>query len=119
MTETELLEEVEHLCRQFKLYWHHCGDSRRCQGQAGLPDLLILGPGGIILAELKDAWNDTSAAQEQWRGAIFHWMSESSVRWVLWRPADFDSRRIHEQLHDLRWPRRRSAQTVKTSSSRL
>lgn len=85
MTETELLVEIQDLLeRHREIRWHHCGDSRRCGGKTGLPDLVIAGPGGLLFAELKTDTADTSAAQDAW-----HWLlSRPGVRVEIWRPQD-------------------------------
>lgn len=66
MTEAEFQRQAEAECRRLGLLWHHCRDARHCSGPQGLPDLLALGPRGLILAELKGPDGETSAAQDRW-----------------------------------------------------
>lgn len=100
MTEAELLKEVMTEALGLGLLVHHCPDTRKCQGQRGLPDLIILGPGGILLAELKDRDGDTSAWQDAWLYKAF----EAGVRQALWRPANWESGLIKKRLQELAEP---------------
>ena len=53
MTEEEFQKQAEAECDRLGLLWHHCAQPRRCRGPIGFPDLVIAGPGGLLLAELK------------------------------------------------------------------
>lgn len=66
MTEAEFQAAAEAECARLGLLWHHCTEPRRCSGPRGFPDLLALGPRGLVLAELKSATGDTSAEQDNW-----------------------------------------------------
>lgn len=95
MTEAELAAEVTAAATSMGLLWHRCADSRRCRGSRGFPDLVIAGPAGILLAELKNDHDVTSADQDLWA-----WMLAGSAIWAyrLWRPADWRSGRIRAEL---------------------
>jgi hypothetical protein len=86
MTEAELLGWVLEHIQQRQLLYHHCPDSRRCQGQSGFPDLFIAGPHGAILAELKTATGESSAEQDLWHWIIDRGRGGSPCPWHLWRP---------------------------------
>lgn len=66
MTEAEFQAAAEAECERLGLLWHHCTDPRRCRGPRGFPDLIALGPRGLVVAELKSADGDTSAEQDRW-----------------------------------------------------
>jgi len=88
VTEAELQREVERLLDEAGLLWHHCPRAYRCRGPAGFPDLLALGLGGLLVAELKGPDGETSAAQDLW-----HWTAaRAGLRPRLWRPADLNGR---------------------------
>ena len=96
MTEAELQHEVEKLCDELGLLWHHCHDSRHCDGRRGFPDLVIIGPCGLLLAELKSAAGETSSGQDLW---LWHLAKIPGPRiWAIWRPADLASGRIRNEL---------------------
>lgn len=94
--ERELMGAVIHeLVRQDdRLVWHHCGAAFRCAGPAGMPDLVIAGPGGLILAELKSEYGELSAGQQAWQWAL-------GDRHRLWRPADWYSGRVQAEIVSL------------------
>ena len=101
MTENELQLEVQALCAELGLLWHHCKDSRKCAGHPGFPDLVILGPGGLHIVELKSDHGDTSAEQDQW---IWLLHQSSFTEGQVWRPADLKSGRIRGTLERLARP---------------
>lgn len=80
---------LEDLARELQtLRWHHETDSRRTR--SGWPDLVLCGPGGMVVAELKK--NDprgTRPTEEQarWLAAIAE--ARGTAVPALWRPADF------------------------------
>jgi hypothetical protein len=99
VTERQLQADVEGQLMQLEdrgVVWHHCPDPRRCHGPRGLPDLVIAGPGGLVLAELKSADGELSAEQQAWQWALQRGRGVTSHR--LWRPADLSSGRIRSQL---------------------
>src|SRR5215469_3997141 len=97
MTEAELRGLVTRECTRLGLLWHWCRDSRVCEGNRGLPDLVILGRGGILLAELKGPDGETSADQDKW---LWHaWAA--SIPWAIWRPSDWDKGAIQRRLANL------------------
>ena len=54
MTEQDLLNEVIKLLdARPELLWAHFPDSRRQQGTTGFPDIVIVGPYGVMFRELK------------------------------------------------------------------
>jgi hypothetical protein len=69
MTEQELQQRVENLCRARGLLFHHCKTSYTCAGP-GLPDLIIVGA-RVIFAELKiDRHQRLRSEQVTWMHAI-------------------------------------------------
>jgi hypothetical protein len=94
MNETQFRREVQVMCEGFGLLWHHCNDTRSCSGPKGLPDLIIIGPGGVLVPELKTENGDTSAEQDLWL-----WNAGRYGR--VWRPADLDSGLIRTELERL------------------
>ena len=100
VTEAGLLQEVHALCGEFGLLVHHCRDSRACDGNKGLPDLIIAGPGGVIFAELKSEDGERSADQDLWAWTLTRACDGGSVRmdYQLWRPTDLTSGLIRAEL---------------------
>jgi hypothetical protein len=97
VTEAQLLARVTFTLDELDLLWHHCPDSRRCQGRRGLPDLIIAGPRGVLFAELKDNGGETSANQDRWLLTLHG----GSVPYAVWRPADWESGLIEAMLREL------------------
>lgn len=96
-THGQLQRDVEDLCDQLGLLWHHDVDARLSRGTKGFPDLVIAGPRGLVMAELKSEDEDTTAEQDAWGWTLtraWHAMGGQSPAlygWVVWRPADWKS----------------------------
>ena len=84
---------VTDLCRWLRLRWYHTHDSRR--SNAGFPDLVIVGPGEVIYAELKSERGRLSSAQAEWIEAL----NAAGTKAYVWRPSDM--REISQILRDL------------------
>jgi hypothetical protein len=105
MTHSELVRKIINLASRLGLLAHHCGDSRRCHGAAGFPDVLAAGPGGLLLAEIKTGTADTTPQQDLWGWTITQ-VSEAAcasggaypVRYRVWREADWDNGTIEREL---------------------
>jgi len=93
MTERELLERVRSLARVLGLLVYHTHDSRR--SEPGFPDLVIVGHGRVLYAELKTQRGRLTDAQRLWISQLQDADSEVCV----WRPADLLNDTI---LHTLR-----------------
>lgn len=110
-----LLSRVLGLCaRMPQLYTLHVRPARTLDGWRtpvsgdgkGFPDLLIVGPGGLIFRELKSTKGRLTADQAVWRDRLL----AAGQDWAIWRPADWDSDRIRAELRELaRTPARRTA----------
>lgn len=61
------------------------------QGDKGFPDILAIGHGRLVVAELKVGRNATSAAQDAW---LWQFGKLASLAWHvechLWRPENWD-----------------------------
>lgn len=66
MTHDEVIEEVVRKAIKAGLLIHYCRAGLQCIGSKGLPDLIIVGPEGILLREVKSQYDDTSADQDWW-----------------------------------------------------
>lgn len=97
MNEAELAREVVALLdARPQLAWHMCGRSLRCRGQAGWPDLCIIGR-RVIFRELKG--DDTRLRRHQWLyGNV---IMDAGGSWGCWRPPDLVSGRIEGELDAL------------------
>lgn len=75
---------------KLRRWWcYHDSDSRR--NQAGLPDLILIRDGLIVMAELKAAKGRVRPAQAEvlaLLGAVEE-LAHGAVRVRLWRPADW------------------------------
>lgn len=66
MREHELQQLAEVRAADLGLLYHHCACPARCRGPRGFPDVLAIGPGGLLLAELKGPYGETSPDQDLW-----------------------------------------------------
>lgn len=82
MTEAELQESVRALCKDLGLLYYHAHDSRR--SPAGFPDVVAVGPGGVLWAELKSQRGSLTAEQRRWGSRL----TQAGERWYVLRPAD-------------------------------
>src|ERR1017187_10566901 len=95
MRERELQSQVEALADGYGLMWHNCRDSRWCEGHSGFPDLVIVGLGGVIFAELKSWTGRMSPDQTMWRYAL----ECTGALFYLWNPTHLMSGAIDTVLH--------------------
>jgi hypothetical protein len=95
MTEAQLQQSITDLCRYLALYVYHTRDSR---GSArGFPDLVIVGPCGILWRELKSDTGTITPDQRAWGRAI----DGAAGNWSVWRPSEWHSGRIRRELFAL------------------
>lgn len=95
MTERQLQQSIIDLCALFHLLCYHTRDSR---GSArGFPDLVIVGPLGIIYAELKSATGKQTIDQRCWEAGL----REAGAAFCLWRPEHWHSGEIRQTLEGL------------------
>lgn len=104
--EEDLFEAVRELCKILRLLVYHTRDSRG--SYPGFPDLVIIGPGGMLYRELKSATGRLTKDQKIWLGALHY----HGVDVGVWRPADMANGRISRELQALR-----RARTVKVPST--
>jgi hypothetical protein len=95
MTEAELQTAVTDLAESLGLAALHVRDVRReHRAWKGFPDLLIVGPAGLLFRELKPAGGQLRAAQKQWAWRLKQARQDAGE----WRPADWRSGRIAAEL---------------------
>jgi hypothetical protein len=95
MTETQLQNGVIFLAQKLGWLVYHTHDSRR--SQAGYPDLHLVHvrSGRSIFRELKTAKGRVSPDQQRWLDAL----TACGIDAQVWRPADWFSDRIHNELN--------------------
>ncbi len=98
--EADLFEAVRELVKLLHLLMYHTRDSRG--SYPGFPDLVIVGPGGVLYRELKSATGRITQDQKIWLAALH----VNGMNVGIWRPADMASGRINRELHSIRRPRR-------------
>jgi hypothetical protein len=106
MTELQLLAEVLDLvysdlpdprgARPALEAYHH-PDSRRATCR-GFPDLVIVGPGGVLWRELKNQSDGPTPDQTDWGRRL----TANGHDWAIWKPMDLLTDRIAIQLSALR-----------------
>ena len=60
----------------------------------GMPDYLVVGPGGVAFIEIKVGMNDLQFEQRQWRLQLI----ANGMTYRLWKPAQLDSGEIEAFL---------------------
>lgn len=98
MNEKQLTRAVLAMAASAGVLAHHCRDSRHCDGPPGFPDLLLLGGGGLVLAELKSDDGQTSAGQDLWAWTAH----QAGITIPVLRPADLAADRITTLLESTR-----------------
>ncbi|MGH3284414.1 MAG: hypothetical protein ACRDPD_06975, partial [Streptosporangiaceae bacterium] len=113
MTEAEFLAWVMHAGRDAGLLMHHAVNRCPCcglvlpSGTPGFPDVLAMGPGGVLIRELKTRAGVLSGPQRQWAGILGNIRAITVSATIpvraplfdVWRdPADRDSGRIALEL---------------------
>jgi hypothetical protein len=83
---------IRRLTSDLGLLRYHTHDSRRSPG--GFPDLVCVGPGGVLFRELKREGRNPTPAQQRWLDALTAAGSDAGV----WRPSDLLSGRIAREL---------------------
>lgn len=83
--EREFTKNVMTECHDLGLLVHHCPDSRRCEGDRGMPDIIVASERGLLVAELKMDGNDTSADQDRW----IYTLHQAGIPCMVWRPDDW------------------------------
>jgi hypothetical protein len=94
LTEAQLLAEACAIADRLKVRWAHFPDSRRQHGLPGVPDLIILGRGGVLWRECKSQWASLRSDQVTWKYALV----AGGADWAIWRPADLASGLIEAEL---------------------
>ncbi len=86
MTERDLLDTIRDACRWSGLLCYHTADSRR--SERGFPDLVVVGPHGVIFRELKAFSGRLTADQRRWLDRL----TEAGANAGVWRPDDWPDR---------------------------
>jgi VRR-NUC domain len=93
MKEAELQEAIVEMARWlgFKLIYH---TKYSIQSAAGFPDLVLVGRGRLIFAEVKSDTGKLTPSQLAWYAGLLDVGAEAYV----WRPADWKSGTIERSL---------------------
>lgn len=84
-SEAEFQRQVVQLAALLGYRVFHTYDSRKSTG-AGFPDLVLVGRGRVLFAELKRRGGKTTPRQDDWLAAL----REAGGRAFLWTPDDWD-----------------------------
>ena len=92
MTEAELEEQVRDACKKLGVIRIHIYHARGTT--PGVPDDILIGAHGILWRELKTMAGKVSPAQRAMGEALL----AAGQDWALWRPDDWFSQRIRQEL---------------------
>jgi hypothetical protein len=92
MSEAELEEQIRDACTKLGILRFHARFSLGTT--AGLPDDILIGPRGILWRECKRQKGVVTPAQAKTGEAL----TKAGQDWSVWRPADWFSGRIAEEL---------------------
>ncbi len=90
MTERQLLDAVRDACRWAGLLTYHTHHSRR--SEPGFPDLVVVGPHGVIFRELKADRGRLSPDQRRWLDRL----TQAGADAAVWRPDAWPGRVLTE-----------------------
>lgn len=93
MTERELYEHIREMALRLGWLVYHTYDSRR--SYPGFPDVVLVRPPRLILAELKRERGELSPQQERWLEAL---RRVPGIAVYVWRPSDWLSGEIERVL---------------------
>ena len=93
--EGDFLAQVVEVAQRYGWLVAHHPDSRKLQGDPGLPDLVLARGGWVIFAELKSERGRVSDDQQRWLDAIgpdieAECADATSHAAYVWRPADLE-----------------------------
>ncbi len=106
VSEDDLLDAVLDLAKTLGLRTAHFRPAQTAQGWRtpvsgdgkGWPDLVLVGPGGVLFRELKSARGAASVEQRLWLNVLALAGQDTGV----WRPDDLQSGRILAEMQALR-----------------
>lgn len=90
MTEAGLQENIIDLVGYAGGLVYHTHDSRR--SEPGFPDLVIVGPHGVLFRELKSATGYLTSEQVRWVGRL----KAAGADVTVWRPGDWPGTIIND-----------------------
>jgi hypothetical protein len=101
-SEADLYDAVEDLCKLYHLRIAHFRTARTKTGWrtavagdgVGWPDVVVVGPAGVLYRELKTKTGRPTAEQLVWLEAL----QRAGQDAVIWRPEDLRSGRIQREL---------------------
>lgn len=93
MNEAQWQQRITDFCDVLRLMWYHVPDSRR--SNAGFPDLVIVGPRGMLYAELKAQNGRVTKDQHRWLDGLENAGAEVHV----WRPSQW--REVERRLLEI------------------
>jgi hypothetical protein len=111
MSEDKLLSNVLEMAAALKLRTAHFRPAQVRSGKwvtpvqgdgKGWPDLVVVGPGGSLLRELKAEGKYPTPEQRAWLG----WLAAAGQDAGVWRPRDWYSGRIDQELRAISRPRK-------------
>jgi hypothetical protein len=113
--ETGQLAQVAELAERHGVWWHHCRDARHCHGKPGLPDLVLVGPGGVAFRELKSELRHMAPAQTEWKWAL----KAGGADVDIWLPSHFRSGAAEALFDRLGHPRFGGSRALPKFSSQI
>lgn len=117
MREDELVRNIIRLAGYHPVLVAHFRPARTEQGWRtpvqgdgkGFPDLVLVGPGGVMFREAKSDRGSLEPDQKTWRDALLG----AGANWGLWRPRDWRSGRIADEMSALRRPKATAEEALK------
>jgi hypothetical protein len=70
VTHDQLVAEIQSRASRRAVLSHYCRDSRRCDGDPGVPDLLLAGLFGAAFVEVKTGADKLKPDQVTWRHTL-------------------------------------------------
>lgn len=102
VTGTELIRLIMSHVQLVRVLAYHHPDSRLLPAGAarGFPDLVMVGPGGVLFREVKGDYDTLSPNQRLWGRRLRF----AGADWAEWRPCDWRSGRIRAEIRRIAGP---------------
>jgi hypothetical protein len=96
-TEAQFQEEVIRLAEERGILWHHCTRAYVCEGDNGLPDLILIGKRGVLWLELKSSYGWLKTPQLKYKERL----EQAGQKYRVLRPRSLYDGSLDQALDEI------------------